>query len=198
VSDEAIRKNVYSSPVRCADAGAANKMQEAIEGARREGDSVGGVIEARINGLPAGLGEPLFDSFESVLAHWVFSIPATKGVEFGSGFAGSGRLGSQNSDAFYFGKDGLLATKSNNNGGILGGLTSGMPVVMRVAFKPASSINKPQLTANLVSKKQVELKVKGRHDPCVAIRAVPIIEAVCAIASAEFLLASGGLPKVLK
>ncbi len=197
ITDEAVRKKTYQSPVRCADDKAGKKMAEVVESARRAGDSVGGIVEARINGLPAGIGEPFFDSFESVLSHLVFSIPAAKGVEFGSGFAGSSKTGFENNDCYGFGQKGGIDTRTNNSGGILGGLTTGMPVVYRVAFKPASSIIKEQVTANIATGKLVPLKVKGRHDPCIAIRAVPVVEAVSAIACAELLIASQKLPRVI-
>ena len=197
VTDEDIRKKTCSSPVRCADDKAGKKMAEVIESARHNGDSVGGIVEARINGLPAGIGEPFFDSFESVLSHLVFSIPAAKGVEFGSGFAGSSKTGFENNDRYEIDKKGGISTASNNSGGILGGLTTGMPVVYRVAFKPASSIAREQVTASLLTRKRVPLRVKGRHDPCIAIRAVPVVEAVSAIACAELLIASQKLPRVV-
>ncbi len=157
------------------------KMKRLIEAVRADGDSVGGVIECAVLGLPVGLGEHMFDSVESAVANIVFGIPAVKGIEFGTGFASSEMLGSQNNDPFY--TDGhRIFTKTNNAGGILGGMTSGMPLIFRAAFKPTPSIAKEQDTVSLSRMENVKITVGGRHDPCIVPRAVPVIEAAAALA----------------
>lgn len=163
------------------DDSSGEKMREKIEEARLGGDSVGGVIECAIKGLPVGLGEPMFDGVENVVSQAVFAVPAVKGIEFGSGFAGSDMLGSENNDAFTV-CDGKFATLTNNHGGILGGITSSMPVVFRVAMKPTPSIGKEQKSVNLLTREEENLVINGRHDPCVVPRAVPCIEAAAAVA----------------
>ena len=137
--------------------------------------------------IPAGVGEPMFGSIESAISQAVFAIPAAKGIGFGAGFAAAGMLGSKHNDAFYF-EDGKVRTRTNNAGGILGGLSSGMPIVFRVAFKPTASIFKEQETVNLETKKAEKLRIQGRHDPCIAIRAVPVVESVAAICMAGMIL----------
>lgn len=164
------------------------KMQAAIEAARVDCDSVGGVIECAVVGLPAGVGDPMFDGVENQLAKNLFGIPAVKGLEFGSGFAGSTLRGSQNNDAFCATENGEIRTVTNNHGGILGGITSGMPVVFRVAMKPTPSIAKEQQSVNLETKTEESLKIVGRHDPCIVPRAVPVVEAVTAITVLDMLL----------
>ena len=163
-------------------------MQEAIQSASREGDSVGGVIECAAIGLPAGLGGPMFDGVESRLSHALFGIPAIKGVEFGAGFAAAQMRGSENNDPFCIGEDGAITTETNHAGGILGGITSGQPLVLRVAVKPTPSIAKQQRTVSLSKHENAELIVHGRHDPCVAHRAVPVVEAVTALVLMDLLL----------
>lgn len=163
------------------------KMQAEIEQARMACDSVGGVIECAVTGLPAGLGEPMFDGVENQLAKNLFAIPAVKGLEFGSGFAGTRLRGSQNNDAFTVGADGQIRTETNNHGGILGGITSGMPILFRVAVKPTPSIAQPQKSVNLDTKTPEELVIRGRHDPCIVPRAVPVVEAVTAVTVLDLL-----------
>ncbi len=166
-------------PVLSPEAG--DKMLQVIAAARAEGDSVGGIIECAVTGLPAGLGEPMFGGMESRIASIVYGIPAVKGLEFGSGFAGSALRGSQNNDGFTA-ESGTVRTVTNHAGGILGGITNGMPLIFRVAVKPTPSIAKPQRSVSLHSMENRTLEVKGRHDPCIAPRAVPVIEAAAAIA----------------
>ena len=156
-------------------------MRRAILTARETGDSIGGVVECAAIGLPAGLGDPIFDGIENRIAGIVFGIPGIKGVEFGSGFAGAGKRGSENNDSFFI--DGkTVKTRTNNSGGILGGITNGMPVVFRAAFKPTPSIGLEQESVNLSRMENTVLRIKGRHDPCIAPRAVPCVEAAAAIA----------------
>ena len=163
------------------------KMRGAIEKARMDCDSVGGVVECAVTGMPAGLGEPMFDGIENCLAKALFGIPAVKGLEFGSGFAGSRLRGSENNDAFLTDGAGHVTTATNNHGGILGGITSGMPIVFRVAIKPTASVAKPQQSVHLPTDTQTTLVIKGRHDPCIVPRAVPVVEAVTAITMLDIL-----------
>lgn len=160
----------------------------AIDAARRDGDSVGGVIECVVEGLPAGLGAPMFDGVENRVASIVFGIPAVKGIEFGSGFAGSALRGSANNDPFFFDSDGAVRTRTNNHGGALGGITSGMPMVFRVAIKPTPSISIPQDTVDLQTGDNCSIQIKGRHDACIVPRARPVVEAAAAIAALDLLL----------
>lgn len=185
-----IRERVEATPVRCADPTAAKRMEQAVLAAREAKDSVGGVVECVAEGVPAGLGEPWFDPVESVLAHLLYAIPAVKGVEFGSGFGAAAMRGSQHNDPFVL-RGGRVETATNNAGGILGGITDGMPVVFRVAVKPASSIFLPQATVNLATGKEDTIEIKGRHDPCIVPRAVPVVEAAAAIALADLALRRG-------
>ncbi len=157
-------------------------MRNAVESARLDGDSVGGVIECIVQGVPAGAGDPMFGGVENVISSVVFGVPAVKGIEFGSGFAGTGLRGSQNNDEFYYDKSGTVRTYTNNHGGALGGITSGMPILFRTAVKPTPSISKEQRTVDLQTCENTTLSVKGRHDPCIVPRAVPVIEAAAAIA----------------
>ena len=161
-----------------------------IDKAREEGDSVGGVVSCVIEGIPAGVGEPMFGGVENVISQAVFAIPAVKGIEFGRGFDTARIKGSENNDQFVIVADGSgtrIATETNNHGGILGGLTSGMPVTFRAAFKPTPSIAKPQKSINYETGEETELVIKGRHDPCVVVRAVPVVEAAAAIAVYDLL-----------
>lgn len=159
----------------------ATAMEEAILCAKVEKDSLGGIIECIISGVPAGIGEPFFDSAESILSHLLFSIPAVKGVDFGIGFDGISLLGSQFNDPFYY-EDGAVKTRSNHNGGILGGISNGMPIVFRTAVKPTPSIGQRQETINRATQETVRHKFGGRHDPSILPRAVPVVEAMAAIA----------------
>jgi len=156
------------------------KMKKCVLSAKEDLDSIGGVIEAAVTGLPQGLGGPMYDGVECSLSQILFGIPAVKGVEFGNGFASGIMRGSQNNDSFIIEK-GEVKTKTNNHGGLLGGITTGMPLICRVAFKPTPSIGQEQDSVDLVSMKPAKLTIKGRHDPCVVVRAIPIVEAALAI-----------------
>lgn len=174
-----------SFPVLDDEAG--SRMQAAILEAKKEGDSLGGVIECAAIGFPAGLGAPMFDGLENRLASALFGIPAAKGLEFGAGFAAARSRGSWNNDPFTV-EDGRIVTTSNHAGGILGGITTGMPVTFRLAIKPTPSISRPQRTVSLSGMEDTELVVRGRHDPCIAHRAVPVVEAVTAAVLLDILL----------
>ena len=163
-----------------------------INEARLAQDSVGGIVECVATGMPAGIGSPLFDGLESVLAAILFSIPAVKGVEFGAGFDAAGLYGSENNDPFYFDGE-TVRTRTNHHGGILGGISSGMPIDFRVAFKPTSSISREQDTVDLSTQQDTRLVVAGRHDPCVAVRAVPVVEACCNIALLSAIVKQRGI-----
>jgi chorismate synthase len=188
-----IRRRRDLNEVGCPDPLAAQAMEELIAQVRKDGDSVGGIVETRIFGCPVGLGEPFFDSIESAIAHLAFSVPAVKGIEFGAGFAAASMRGSTHNDAFEW-KDGHVVTRTNNAGGILGGLATGMPVVFRVVVKPTSSISRPQHTVNLATHEVQELVVTGRHDPCIVPRAVVVLESIAACAIADLAMAGGFLP----
>jgi len=194
---DGIRKLRYSNEVRCPDADTAEKMKEAIVKARSDGDSLGGIVECTALNMPVGLGEPVFGALESDLSKALFAIPAVKGVEFGSGFEGSKRRGSENNDIYKV-EDGKIVTITNNSGGILGGLSNGMPLLLRVAFKPASSIAKTQQTVDLANMEETEIVVAGRHDPCVVPRAPPVIEAIVSLILADHAIKYGLIPPVIK
>lgn len=166
---------------------AGERMMEEIRAAKEDCDSVGGIIECAAVGLPAGLGDPMFDGVENVISQLCFALGGVKGIEFGSGFAGSALRGSQNNDPFAV-RDDEIVTLTNNHGGILGGITSGMPLVFRVAIKPTPTIFKEQQSVDLRTREEVKLSVTGRHDPCVALRAIPCIEAITAIALADLFI----------
>lgn len=163
-------------------------MREEIEKARLDADSIGGVIECAVVGVPVGVGSPMFGGVENVLASILYGIPAVKGVEFGSGFGAAVLRGSENNDAFYFGEDGCVYTETNNAGGILGGISTGMPIVFRVAVKPTPSIGKVQKTVDLEEKENDILEITGRHDPCIVPRAIPVVEAAAAIALLDLMM----------
>ena len=180
------RTQVDAHPTRCPDAGLAESLAQAITAAQADGDSVGGVIACACRGLPAGWGEPVFDKLEAKLAHAMLSLPATKGFEIGSGFAGSALRGSQHNDAFVARGDGL-GTATNRSGGAQGGISNGEPVLFRVAFKPPATIARSQHTAGYDGVAR-DLAAGGRHDPCVVPRAVPIVEAMAALVLADLAL----------
>lgn len=175
------QKDVEQNIMRCPDENAAKKMQKLVEAMKEEGDSVGGVLTCVVRGVPPGLGEPVFDKLEADLAKAMLSLPATKGFEIGSGFAGTAMTGSEHNDPFVQKKGGSIGTTTNNSGGIQGGISNGEPIVFRTAFKPVSTIKKKQQTVNEKGE-AVELEnIKGRHDPCVLPRAVPMVEAMAAL-----------------
>ena len=163
------------------------QMREQIRIAKVDGDSIGGVIECVVTGLPAGIGGPLFDGLEGKLSQALFGIPAIKGVEFGAGFHAANLRGSENNDAYTI-LDGKVQTLSNHAGGILGGITTGMPLTFRLAIKPTPSIAKPQQTVNLRTMQNTQIEINGRHDPCIVPRAVPVVEAVTALVLFDALL----------
>jgi Chorismate synthase len=162
-------------------------MKQAIIAAMEDEDSVGGLVEGFITGLEPGIGNPFFESIESRLSALLFSIPAVKGVTFGAGFEMVSLRGSQTNDGLRI-NNGQIETLTNHNGGINGGISNGMPIVFQVAFKPTPSIGKEQQTINLANRNNATLKIQGRHDPCIVIRAFPVVEAATAICLADFLL----------
>ncbi|XHH08403.1 MAG: chorismate synthase [Candidatus Bathyarchaeia archaeon] len=192
-----IRNNRYLAATRCPDLACAEKMEQAIVAAKKAGDSLGGIVECTVLNMPVGIGEPLFDALDADLAKALFGVSAVKGVEFGAGFAAAEMLGSQNNDAFTM-KNGKVESATDNAGGILGGLSSGMPITMRVAIKPTPSISKEQKTVDLSTMQDATLSVKGRHDPCVVPKAVPAIEAAVAVTLVDHLIRAGYIPKILK
>jgi len=180
------RQEVDRSAVRCPDLQTAEKMQAAIVEAQKAGDSLGGIITCVCRNIPTGLGEPVFNKMEALLAQAMLSIPATKGFEIGSGFAGSSMRGSAHNDVFIK-KGAYLGTRTNYSGGVQGGISNGEPIIFRVAFKPPSTISLPQKTVDFEGNDTV-LEAKGRHDPCVVPRAVPIIESMAALVLADLVL----------
>lgn len=184
-----LRKKTLANPIFCPDPKAADKMMKKIEEAKKEGDSLGGILQCAVGSLPAGLGDPVYGKLEALLASAMLSLPATKGFEIGSGFAAARMKGSEHNDAFDIDEKGKITTATNFAGGTLGGISTGLPLTFRVAFKPTSSIKKPQMTVSVKKeKKPFNLPEGSRHDPCVAIRAVPIIEAMTALVLADALL----------
>jgi chorismate synthase len=205
VGTEELKTNVDKNAVRCADSEAAGKMEALIKQVKAAGDSVGGIVEVIAFGVPTGLGEPVFDKLDAELAKALMSIGAVKGVEIGVGFAAARMKGSEMNDEFYIitaepaentesqeiylgalrdlgGKqEGRISTRTNNAGGILGGISTGAPVVCRIAVKPTASISKPQRSVDMAKMEEVELKIEGRHDPCICPRIVPVAEAMVAL-----------------
>lgn len=179
-------KRLSEKPFPALSEEAGESMQKAIAAAAAEGDSVGGVLETAVIGLPAGVGEPWFDTVEGVLAHMLFSVPAVKGVEFGDGFALADKRGSAANDAMYY-ENGIVTAATNHGGGIGGGITSGMPLIFRCAVKPTPSIAKEQRTVDIAKKENTVLAVKGRHDPAVVHRARAVVDAATAIALCDLL-----------
>ena len=196
-SREHVEKNTFENSMRCPDPILAEKMREVVLNAKTEGDSVGGVVECTALNLPVGVGEPLFDALDSELAKILFGIPAVKGVEFGAGFSATRLRGSENNDQYVI-KEGKIVTLTNNSGGVLGGMSTGMPLLVRVAFKPPSSIAKEQRTVNVSQMEEASLGVKGRHDPCVVPKAVPVVQAMVAVGLADLMIRGGMIPRILK
>ena len=189
-------EQVESNIVRCPDGECAQKMIELIDRARRDKDSLGGVVECVARNVPKGLGEPVFDKLEADLAKGIMSLPATKGFEIGSGFAGTTMTGSQHNDEFYLDEEGKTRTKTNRSGGIQGGISNGENIIIRAAFKPTATIGKEQRTVTKTGEETV-LAAKGRHDPCVLPRAVPMVEAMVALTLCDHLMRYYGQCKVL-
>ena len=177
----ALIKRLSASFFALIDESAEGPVRAEIEAARLAQDSVGGMIECAVTGLPAGVGEPMFDGLESAIAKAVFGVPAVKGIEFGAGFALAAMRGSRANDAFCY-QNGHVVTETNHCGGILGGIANGMPLIFRCAVKPTPSISQPQKTVDLQTGENTVLTIHGRHDPCIVPRAVPVIEAVTALA----------------
>lgn len=179
-----------SKAFTCIDDDAAEKMKEEINSARMDCNSVGGTVECAVVGLPVGIGEPIFGGLESRLAQTVFGIPAVKGLEFGAGFESSKLFGSENNDEFYIDDEGEIRTRTNNCGGILGGISNAMPLVFTAAFKPTPSIAKTQNTVSIDKKENYQLNIVGRHDPCIVQRAVPVVEAAAAVTIADLMISA--------
>ena len=188
--------SIYKTDTRCPESKTARLMKTVILDAKKKGDSLGGIIESVTTNVPVGLGEPIFGSLESDLSKAIFSIPSVKGVDFGSGFDGAKLFGSENNDLYVL-KNKKIVTETNNSGGILGGLSNGMPITMRIAFKPASSIAQKQNTIDAKTKKDTILQIKGRHDPCVVPRAPPVVDSLVALTIADHALLSGMIKPVL-
>lgn len=185
--DDELISELNNSAFPLIDKSKEKDIREVVENARMNLDSVGGTIECAVVGMPEGIGGPLFEGIEGAISKAVFGIPAVKGIEFGSGFNGTLKRGSENNDAFEY-KNGKVVTKTNNCGGILGGISNGMPIIFRTAVKPTPSISKEQESVNLKTGENTTLTVNGRHDPCIVPRAVPVVEAVAAIAVSDLLL----------
>jgi chorismate synthase len=192
-----IKKRAVKDSLFCADKDASQKMAGLIARAKEEGDSLGGIVEGIAVNVPVGLGEPVFDNLDGDLAKALLAIPAVKGVEFGAGFSTARKKGSENNDRFII-RDGRVVTATNNAGGILGGISNGMPLVVRVAIKPVSSIAMEQETVDVKKMEQMKIKVGGRHDICIVPRAVPVVEAMMAVTLCNFAMRAGLIPRVIK
>jgi len=179
--------SVLSGTLPVLEKTAADEMAQVILEAKEDGDSVGGVIEVGVVGFPGGIGDPMFDGIENRIAQIVFGVPAVKGLEFGSGFDCASMRGSDHNDPFVV-QSGKIATETNHHGGVLGGISSGMPIVLRVAVKPTPSIFRPQRSVNMNTMSEAQLQLSGRHDPCIVPRAVPVMEAAVAVALADMLV----------
>ncbi len=197
VEFDEIKKKAGADPLYCADPAASKKMTEIIASTRQEGDSLGGIIEGIARNVPVGLGEPVFDNLDGDLAKALLAIPAVKGVEFGAGFSAARKKGSENNDPFVI-QSGKIVTATNNAGGILGGISNGMPVVVRVAVKPASSIAREQETVDIQKMESAKIDIEGRHDVCIVPRAVPVVEAMMAVTLCDFAMRAGLIPRVIK
>ncbi|MDO5100038.1 MAG: chorismate synthase [Eubacteriales bacterium] len=192
LSLQAEERLIAAKEIPVLDDQCAERMLDRIEAARLAGDSVGGTISCKIHGLEAGVGAPMFDGIENRLAQALFAIPAVKGLEFGNGFAAATLRGSENNDAFHM-EEGRVTTRTNRHGGILGGISSGLPITFRLAIKPTASIYMEQDSVSLSTGEEKRLQIKGRHDPCIAVRAVPVVEAVAAIVICDLLAGEGKL-----
>lgn len=190
VSPDQIKQNVDQNPVRCADPDVAGKMMEAIQAAKGEGDSVGGIVEIICTGIPPGLGEPVFDKLDADLARALMSIGAVKGVEIGAGFASASMRGSEMNDEFTI-REGVVRSVTNNAGGILGGISTGDALICRMAVKPTSSIARIQHTVNMQDMQDAEIEIKGRHDPAIPPRIVPVAESMLALVLVDHMIRSG-------
>ena len=197
VEFDEIRRNAGQDSLRCADPEASREMIGLIAQAKEEGDSLGGVVEGIALNVPVGLGEPVFDTLEGDIAKALFAIPAVKGVEFGAGFSAARMKGSEDNDQFII-RNGKIVTVTNNAGGILGGISSGMPIVVRVVVKPTSSIAKIQQTVDIKKMESASLSVRGRHDVCIVPRAVAAVEAMLAVTLCDFAMRAELIPRVLK
>ena len=189
--DNTLFSSVAGKPFPTISDEAAERMQDQILSAKNDNDSIGGVIECAGIGMPKGLGDPMFDGIENRLAQVIFGIPAVKGLSFGDGFSITKMRGSAANDSFCILENGEIATKTNHSGGIQGGITNGMPIRLFVAIKPTPSISKAQETVSISQKKAVSLEIQGRHDPCIAQRAVPVVEAAVACVLLDILLENG-------
>lgn len=192
-----IIQNTELNKVRCPDPDIALKMIQAIEEARNEGDSLGGTVDCMALNIPIGLGEPIFDTLEGDLSKAIFAIPAVKAIEFGAGKMFSEMKGSEANDLLVI-IDGKIVTNTNNAGGILGGISNGMPLILKTIFKPTPSISKPQKTVNLKKLEETIITIHGRHDPCIVPRAVPVVESMVAIVLADHALRAGFISSVLE
>ncbi len=196
-SIEEIRMNTEKNPVRCPHPESAERMEQLILKAKDEGDSLGGVVKCIALNMPPGVGQPIFDTLEGDLSKVLFAVPAVKAVEFGVGVEYANLRGSESNDPYML-EAGKVAQKSNNSGGILGGLSDGAAIILRATFKPTPSISRPQRTINLSTMEETEISIKGRHDPCIVPRAVPVVEAVVAMALVDHAMRRGLIPQVLE
>ena len=197
VNIDDIKRNVNTNPLKCGDGSSVPLIANEIEKARKAGDSLGGIVECIALNMPVGLGEPVFGTLDGDLAKAIFTIPAVKGIEFGSGFIGAKIKGSENNDPIIIDNN-RVVTVTNNAGGILGGISSGMPLIIRVAVKPTPSIAIKQQTVDIKNMSNTDIEVKGRHDICIVPRVVPVIEAMTAITLTDFAIRAGIIPRIIK
>ncbi|MGC9516732.1 MAG: chorismate synthase [Methanomicrobiales archaeon] len=190
VSINHIKSKIKENPVKCADPAAARKMEDLILKVKEEGDSIGGIVETVVLNPPAGMGEPVFDKLDGDLAKVLMSIGSVKGVEIGAGFDAATLTAYGMNDEYYISKDGVRTT-TNQAGGILGGISNGMPIIIRMAVKPTPSISKAQKTVDLIKREEVEIEIKGRHDPCICPRVTSVAEASVSIILVDHLIRSG-------
>ncbi|MCP4761991.1 MAG: chorismate synthase [archaeon] len=192
-----LKKSTEKNSVRTVDSSLAEKMEIKVVETEKKKDSVGGIIACIIEGCPPGIGDPMFNSLESKISSAVFSVPAVKGIEFGIGFKATEMNGSQHNDSYEI-KNKKIITKSNNSGGIIGGISTGMPITFNVAIKPTASIGIEQETVDLLKMENTTIKIEGRHDPCIVPRAVPVIEAITAVTLVDMMIGLGKIPNVLR